>query len=148
MIKYATEISFKFFFDKSNLNILNLTNTIYFNEYFKLFHLKGWNNLCCKIERRRTISQSYNKLIVDIATIQHLFNLCTPNFANYWTLWALHNRKKGEGVVPLLVQGLVKTINSNTTNETLATTFEYVVSWNLCEQGYVIVTHYITLKLF
>jgi hypothetical protein len=131
--------------------MLNLMNTIYFNEYFKLFHLKGLNNLCCKIERRRTISQSYNKLIVDIATIQHLFNLCTPNFANYWTLWAFlapHNRKKGEGVVPLLVQGLVKTINSNTTNETLATRFEYVVSWNLCEQGYVIVTHYITLKLF
>lgn len=36
MIKYATEISFFKKIDKSNLNILNLMNTIYFNEYFKL----------------------------------------------------------------------------------------------------------------
>ncbi len=51
MIKYATEVYFLKKIDKSNLNILNLMNIIYFNEYFKLFHVKGLNNLCCKIER-------------------------------------------------------------------------------------------------
>jgi hypothetical protein len=136
-------------------------NIIYFNEYFKLFYLKGLNNFCCKIERWRIISQSYNKFIVAIATFQHClicapqilpptnlllilqqFNICSqilPIIEHCELCWLFTiGRRERVFVVPLLVQGLVKTMNSNTTNETLATTFEYVVSWNLCQPGYVI----------
>jgi hypothetical protein len=74
----------------------------YFNEYFKLFHLKKVE--ITFIVRLRDEGPSLNLTTTNWLLILQQFHicliLCTPNFANYWTLWALlalHNKEEGRG---------------------------------------------------